>query len=285
MTLIATDSTRAGTRIRNGLSVDRGHRGAKGRRRLSLHAFLLIALVAAFVGFRGAAAGSSRDASAPCSGCFAAPVSSPDLGAGTVAADALEDYGRVVLYQPETWDAVSLRNVEDALAMLPANVRTQLGNPDLGPVFVSVNNTGSLISGKRPYGRAANMFSTTDSTSQVVLYPQQPVKVILHELGHAYNLRGTPAGSYGLAYLSPELQDFMTAVGWRVLTPAKDLPGIRDQASIAVALDGTSPWTNLSRNDPLEDFANSFALYFSGPEELQRISPARYQWFSGHFAN
>jgi hypothetical protein len=203
----------------------------------------------------------------------------------SIQPNASTDFGTVVLYQPETWDMVSRRNVEAALALLPLGVRRELGNPDLGPVLVTVNPTGSLVSGRQPYGKAANFFSTSDYTNQVVLYPDQPVRVILHELGHAYNLRATPGGSYGQAYLFPELQDFMQAVSWRVLTPADMLLGQVDQAAVAVVLDGPSPWTDLSHNDPLEDFANSFALFFAAPEELRQLSPERYTWFARHFAS
>ena len=234
----------------------------------------------------GAGVPAPRSAPARCSACFAAEIVAPDLTPNTaISPSGLADYGSVVLYQPEnTWDAVSRQNVDAALALLPETVRTELGNPALGPVFVTVNDSGSLMSGQQPYGKAANFFSTSDKTSQVVLYPDQPVKVVLHELGHAYNLRGTPGGSYGQAYLSPELQDFMKAVSWRLLTPAGQLVGQRDQDAVAVTLDGPNPWTDLSHNDPLEDFANSFALFFAAPAELQQLSPARYEWFAGHFA-
>ena len=40
----------------------------------------------------------------------------------------------------------------------------------------------------------------------------------------------------------------------------------------------------MSRNDPLEDFANSFALFFVNPGDLASRSPERYAWFAARFA-
>jgi hypothetical protein len=34
----------------------------------------------------------------------------------------------------------------------------------------------------------------------------------------------------------------------------------------------------MSNPDPLEDYANSFALFFYDPGRLQELSPARYDW-------
>jgi hypothetical protein len=39
----------------------------------------------------------------------------------------------------------------------------------------------------------------------------------------------------------------------------------------------------MSNDDPLEDFANSFAMYFLDPGALQQSSPGRYAWMAATF--
>jgi len=173
--------------------------------------------------------------------------------------------------------------VDDALAMLPDKVRLQLGNPSLGPIYVSVNREGRTMSGQQPYHRAANFFSTNEGRNEVVLFPDQTSRTAMHELGHAYNLRHVPAGSYAQVYVDDEMQSFLSATGWRVLTPVSELRGLRDHADVEVVYDGAPVWLRLSREDPLEDFANSFALYFTAPLELKALSAERYTWFEDRF--
>jgi hypothetical protein len=191
----------------------------------------------------------------------------------------------VVLVEPEGWDADSRRNITEALALLPAGLRAELGNPALGPLLIQVNDAGRTLSGRQPYGQAANFYSTNEGRNEVVLYPGQSARTALHELGHAFNLRGVAPGAYAQVFLQPEMQSFMAAAGWRVLTPVEALRDLRDHAAVSLAYDGPSIWTSLSRNDPLEDFANSFAAYFAAPEELKQLSPPRYAWFAQRFAN
>ena len=190
---------------------------------------------------------------------------------------------RLVLVQSETWDANSKRSIDEALALLPPDVRSGLGNAALGPVFILVNSDGMTLSGRQPYGKAANFYSTNEGRNEVVLYPGQSPRTALHELGHAYNLRNVSPGAYAQVFLDAEMQSFMTEAGWRATTPADTLRGLRDHTQVEVANGGTPIWAQLSRNDPLEDFANSFALYFVAPEELKTLSLARYNWFESRF--
>ena len=190
----------------------------------------------------------------------------------------------VFLIDASSWSERSRAMVDDALAMLPANVRGQLGNSSFGPIYVSVNRDGRTMSGQQPYHRAANFFSTNEGRNEVVLFPDQTSRTALHELGHAYNLRHVPAGSYAQVYLDDEMQSFLTAAGWRVLTPASELRSLRDHVAVEVVYDGVPVWSRLSREDPLEDFANSFALYFTAPLELKALSTERYTWFQDRFA-
>jgi hypothetical protein len=192
----------------------------------------------------------------------------------------------IFLVAPDAWSESSRKAVDEALATLPVRVRSQLGNPALGPTYISVNNEGRGLSGDQPYGGAANYYSTNQRRNEVVLYPQQSLRTTLHELGHAYNLRHVPAGRYAQVFLDPEMKGFLEAAGWRVLTPPDALRDMSDHAAVSVEYHGARVWaaSGLSREDPLEDFANSFALFFAAPQELQRLSLARFDWFAARFA-
>src|SRR6266545_3846893 len=100
----------------------------------------------------------------------------------------------VYLIDAGKWSERSRAMVDDALALLLDNVRVELGNPSLGPIYVSVNREGRTMSGQQPYHRAANFFSTNEGRNEVVLFPDQTSRTAMHELGHAYNLRHVPAG-------------------------------------------------------------------------------------------
>jgi hypothetical protein len=189
----------------------------------------------------------------------------------------------IYLGVPQTWSGDSRRTVDRALALLPQAVRESLGNPTLGPLYVSVSADGHTLSGEQPYGHAANFFTTNEGRNEVVLFPDQGLLTVLHELGHAYNLRRTPAGSYAAVYLDDEMLSFMSAAGWRLLTPPDRLKYIRDQSQVELVHDGDPIWTDLSRDDALEDFADSFALYFAYPDRLKALSPSRFAWFQARF--
>ena len=75
----------------------------------------------------------------------------------------------IELHGVETWDATSAANVKRAIALLPASVLSQLGNPLLGPVRVLVNQEGRTTPGIQPYGAAANFFSTNNGLNELVL--------------------------------------------------------------------------------------------------------------------
>lgn len=189
----------------------------------------------------------------------------------------------IQLLGADGWDAVSAGNVSQAMALLPPSVQDQLGNPALGPIQILVNFEGRTSSGYQPYGQAANFFSTNEGRNEVVLYPQQSVFTVVHELGHAYNLRNSPPGNYAWVLLEPEMQSFMAVAGWQVLTPADQIARMYDHSQIVFGYQGSFTWPLLSRNDPLEDFANSFAAYFVTPGDLAARSPERYAWFTALF--
>jgi hypothetical protein len=187
--------------------------------------------------------------------------------------------GIVLVTEGQEWDAESLANVDAALAAMPAHLLGKLGNPALGPLHVLVNSHGRTISGKQPYGGPANFFSTNDGINELVLYPRQRIATVIHELGHAYNLRRTAPGRYALVLLDPEMQGFLAATGWRVLSPAGDIQRAVDHMKVQYAYNGSFTWPRVSNMDPLEDFANSFALFYMDPSGLMAASPERYQWF------
>jgi hypothetical protein len=190
--------------------------------------------------------------------------------------------GIMLVAEDQEWDEMSLSNVDAALSQLPAAIRAQLGNPAFGPVTVLVNQYGRTLSGQQPYGGAANFFSTNEVRNELVLYPGQSPLTILHELGHAYNLRRVGAGRYALVLLDPQMQSFMAATGWSLLTPRDQIPVLRDHTQASYGYSGRAIWPNLSHHDPLEDFANSFALYFWSPVQLRALSPERHDWFAAN---
>lgn len=187
--------------------------------------------------------------------------------------------GFVFVTEGQEWDGVSFSNVDLALSKLAARIRAQLGNRQLGQIYIVVNRSGRTLSGKQPYAGAANFFSTNDGRNELVLYPGQSVPTILHELGHAYNLRRMAPGRYALVLQDPEMQSFMAAAGWRVLGTPEQIRAARDHMQVPMAYDGERIWPRLSNDDPLEDFANSFSLYFVAPEDLRAKSPDRFAWF------
>lgn len=204
----------------------------------------------------------------------AAPPASP-LRAG----DRWLAEGFAFVVEGQDWDADSFANVDAALARIPARVRAMLGNRALGGMNILVNRGGRTLSGKQPYGGPANFFSTNDGRNELVLFPGQSVLTIMHELGHAYNLRGVSSGRYALVLMEPDMQGFMAAAGWRILSTPEEVRLARDHLQVRIAYEGAAIWPRMSNNDPLEDFANSFALYFFAPEELRAKSPERFAWF------
>jgi hypothetical protein len=211
-----------------------------------------------------------------------APVQAAPTSQAVSASERWLTESVLFVLEGQDWDATSFRNVETALALLPPHVGGLLGNKDLGPLHIIVNRYGRSLSGKQPYGQAANFFSTNDGKNELVLYPSQSVLTVLHELGHAYNLRAVPAGRYALVLLDPEMESFMAATGWRLLSTPEQLWAARDHMQVKMAYEGGFLWERTSNHDPLEDFANSFALYFYDGERLRALSSERFDWFEAN---
>ncbi|HWC30198.1 MAG TPA: hypothetical protein VG845_08965 [Dehalococcoidia bacterium] len=214
------------------------------------------------------------------------PVASSAPAAAPAAPPSIAEYWRgngiLIETQGQEWDAQSLANVDAALSALPASVRSQLGNPALGQLHILVNSYGRSLSGKQPYGGPANYFSTGEGRNELVMFPKQRVSTILHELGHAYNLRRTPAGHYAKVLIDPEMESFMAATGWQVMASREQIAQSVDHMKLTYQYTGAFRWPEVSKFDPLEDFANSFAIYFADPAGLRAQSPERYAWMAAN---
>jgi hypothetical protein len=217
----------------------------------------------------------------------AAPASAPvsATAAATAPLSVFDRWAAVgfdIVRDGQALDDQSLATIDTALSYIPAGVAAAITGNGRGDVHILVNTEGRTLSGNQPYGRAANFFSTNEGRNELVLYPRQSIQTVVHELGHAYNLRHVPAGRYALVLLDPEMQGFMAAAGWTVLATAAEVQSARDHTVVPMSYAGPPIWPILSHDDPLEDYANSFALYLMDPAELRALSPARYDWFAAN---
>lgn len=218
----------------------------------------------------------------------AAPAAPPVQAAPVVPGGPIQRWagaGIVIETQGQALDDMSLANVDAALSVLPPSVLSNLGNPAFGPLHILVNTEGRVRSGDQPYGGPANFFSTNEGTNELVLYPQQSVFTIVHELGHAYNLRRIAAGRYAMVLMDPEMRGFLDATGWLIGSTDEQISTAVDHMHVAYSYSGSFHWPRLSNDDPLEDFANTFAMYFLDPASLQQMSHARYAWMAATFGN
>lgn len=178
----------------------------------------------------------------------------------------------------QSWDNASLNTVLDALGRLPSHVVKRLGSRHYGRLQILSNTDSRTLSGWMPYPDGANFCSNQDGRNQVVLYPNQGTLTVLHELGHAYQMRLVPEGKYAWLFFQAEMRDFMAATGWHLLSSDVEIAQATDIYELQFAYDGPQIWQTLSNFDPAEDYANSFALFFYDPERLRQLSPARYEW-------
>ena len=221
---------------------------------------------------------SSGSAGRTLAAVSSAQATSPAVD-GLTAFERWRSAGVILVTDGQEWDEESLAAVDTALSAVPPALLRNAGNPALGPLHILVNSHGRTLSGKQPHGGPANFFSTNDGLNELVLFPRQRVATVVHELGHAYNLRRTAPGRYALVLLDAEMQSFLAATGWRVLSPAGDIQRAVDHFGVQYVYDGSFTWPRVSNMDPLEDFANSFAMFVLNPSGLMSSSPERYQWF------
>jgi hypothetical protein len=194
--------------------------------------------------------------------------------------EARERYAVEIEMEGQAWDEYSLIPILDALSRLPDHVVNRLGSRFYGRLHILSNPDGVTLSGYAPYSQGGNFYSNNDGPNEVVLLPNQGTLTVLHELGHAYQMRLVPPGRYAWVLFQEEMRDFMRATGWRLLSSDEEVAAAHDQTELQFAYDGPKVWNYLSRDDPIEDYANSFALFFYDPEALRQLSPERYDWFA-----
>lgn len=198
--------------------------------------------------------------------------------------EARERYAVEIVTEGQTWNERDLDNVLEALHKLPPHVVHRLGNRYYGRLNVLSNPGGVTSEGWQPYANGANFYSNYNEHNQVVLVPNQSVFTILHELGHSYQMREVPSNHYAWVFFQTEMREFMDATQWKLLSTDAEVAANRDVASLRFEYTGPEVWQTLSHFDPVEDYANSFAMYFYDPAELQRRSPARFAFMRDHVA-
>jgi hypothetical protein len=197
---------------------------------------------------------------------------------------ARQQYSVEIVAAGQRWDDASLNTVLDALGRLPPHVVKQLGSRHYGRLHLLTNTDSRTLSGWMPYPDGANFYSNRGGCNEVILYPNQGTLTVLHELGHAYQMRLVPEGKYAWLFFQAEMRDFMAATGWRLLSSDTDVAQATDIYELQFAYDGSQIWQTMSNFDPAEDYANSFALFFYDPERLRQLSPVRYDWMRQHVA-
>ena len=202
-----------------------------------------------------------------------------------VIAEIREQYAVEIVTEDQTWEETGLNTVANALDLLPSHVVRRLGNRYYGPLHVLSNPDGTTMDGWQPYDAGANFYSNYDRSNQLVLVPNQGARTVLHELGHAYQMREVPSNRYAWGFFQTEMREFMAATDWELLSSDEEVAAARSVADLRFSYSGLQIWERLSNEDPTEDYANSFALYFHDPDELQRLSPARYDFMRDHVAS
>ena len=196
-----------------------------------------------------------------------------------------QQYAVEVVTDGQSWDGPGLQSLAEALDKLPDRVVRQLGNPYYGRLQVLSNDKGADADGWQPYAKGANFYSNTGERNEVVLLPHQSVRTILHELGHAYQMRDVPSDRYAWVFFQTEMREFMAATGWQLLSTDEEVAAAHSVGELRFSSSGPRIWERLSNDDPAEDYANSFALYFDDPSALQRLSPVRYDFVAAHVAH
>lgn len=207
------------------------------------------------------------------------------LASSCVLDQLRQQYAVEVVTEGQTWDEQGLTAVADALGRLPDHVVRRLGNRYYGRLSILSNEEGVAADGWQPYADGANFYSSYGDRNELVLLPSQSVRTILHELGHAYQMRDVPSDRYAWVFFQSEMPEFMNATGWQLLSTDAEVAAAHSVSELSFSYDGPAIWDRLSNDDPVEDYANSFALYFADPQALQRLSPERYQFIDTHVAH
>lgn len=204
---------------------------------------------------------------------------------GCIIEEVQERFAVEIVVEDQTWNDESLYTIADALERLPEHVVRRLGNRHYGRLQVLSNPEGIAMDGWQPFDTGANFYSNFNRRNEMVLVPNQGLRTVLHELGHAYQMREVPSNRYAWLFFQSEMQEFMSATGWELLSSDADVAAARSVSELQFSHSGPPLWDRLSNDDPTEDYANSFALYFSNPDELLELSPARFEFMRDHVAS
>ncbi|MEX1253638.1 MAG: hypothetical protein WEE64_04795 [Dehalococcoidia bacterium] len=195
-----------------------------------------------------------------------------------------QKYAVDLVVENQTWDEAGVSNVEQALDLLPRHVVNRLGNRYYGRLRILQNPGGISSDGWQPYENGANYYSNAHDRNELVLVPNQRTFTILHEIGHAYQMRETPSDRYAWVFFQTEMREFMEATGWQLLSSDAEVAAARSVRELRFTYSGVPVWDGLSNDDPVEDYANSFAQYFLDANQLRNLSPERYQFIHDHVA-
>lgn len=206
------------------------------------------------------------------------------LASSCVLEQLRQDYAVEVITEGQSWDEAGLTSLAAALDRLPGHIVDRLGNRHYGRLHVLSNAEGTASDGWQPYGEGANFYSNAGDRNELVLLPDQSMRTILHELGHAYQMRDVPSDRYAWVFFQSEMREFMAATEWELLSRHEEVAAARSVAELSFFYGGPHLWDRMSNEDPVEDYANSFALYFDDPQALQQLSPERYDFIDAHVA-
>jgi hypothetical protein len=98
-------------------------------------------------------------------------------------------------------------------------------------------------------------------------------------------MREVPSDRYAWVFFQSEIRGFMAATGWELLSTDEEVAAARSVTELSFAYSGPHLWDRMSNEDPAEDYANSFALYFDDPAALKRLSPERYDFIDTYVAH
>jgi len=228
----------------------------------------------------------------------AGPASALQPGAGALAQQAAERFGVRIVLEGQDWGPDGLSQeanigaVISAMDRLPLRVTSSVIAHPHGPLTFVSNQQGRTADGWQPYGGFPIAFYTNSDqgpaghrpANEVVLITGSSDLSIAHEVLHAYSFREVGLDRYVLALLGDEMRSFMAATGWRLLSSEEEVRNSWDGTDLLFQYEGPPVWQFLSRQEPVEDYANSFALFFYDPATLKRVSPDRYEWFLRHAA-